>query len=135
MRFFFDNCLSDHLARAIEILERNHEIVHLRAKFVPDVDDVTWISALGSEGDWVIVSGDQRISRSKEERRAWHESGLTAFFFGKGYASKGFWRQVQIFVQWWPKITQEAREYQDGSPGSGYLIPAQGKKWSVILTP
>ena len=136
MNFFCDICISERLAAAINMLEPTHTIVHLADKFpCRDVEDATWIRTLAREGDWVIISGDPRITRGREERRAWLESGLTAFFFGGGYASKNFWKQVEIFARWWPQITREAREYREGKPGDGYVMQPGGSKWKVIHRP
>lgn len=95
MRFFFDNCISPKIAEALHILEEpNHEICHLRAKF-PDqgVKDPEWIHTLGVEGSWTIVSGDPNISKNPVNKEAWHQSGLTAFFFVGTYAQKAKWVQ------------------------------------------
>ena len=56
--------------------------------FRRDTPDQEWLATLAEEGDWVIVSGDPRITRGKHERQAWLESGLTAFFLGKGLGGK-----------------------------------------------
>ena len=112
-------------------MEQNHQLVHLSAKFDRDTPDVIWITRLGREGNWVIISGDPRITRGREERRAWRESGLTAFFFGGKFASSKIWKQASVFCEWWPRIAQEAREYREGELGCGYIIPPGGKKWTI----
>jgi len=134
LRLFIDNCISINLAEGIRVLAKiqQYEIVHLREKFDPAVLDVEWIPALAHEGDWVIVSGDPRISRSKAERAAWHESGLTAFFFSDGFPNKRYWKQAEILVHWWPQIVLTAREAR---PGSGFLIPLTGSDFKKIYDP
>ena len=135
MRFFIDNCISPRYARALrELAEiQKYEIVHLSEKFErSDVKDVDWLRTLGEEGNWVIVSGDPRISKSKADRRAWHESGLTAFFFGKGWSSLSYWKQAADIVRWWPEIVLESRRTEQGT---GYLIPKKGKKFQTIYSP
>ena len=114
------------------MLDWDYTITHLRDRFAPSTDDPTWITQLGSEGDWVIISGDERITRGPETKEAWKESGLTAFFFGKGYADLNMWKQVEQFFHWWPEIRREAREHRDGVAGSGYLIRKSSKEWRVI---
>ena len=124
MRFFLDNCISPKIARALDVLEEpRHEIIALRAKFHSSTPDPEWLRALGDEGDWIVVSGDPRISRSKAERKAWYESGLTAFFFASGYARLRIWPQVQFVIRWWGDIVMEAR---DCEPGSGFSVPQSG---------
>lgn len=100
--------------------------------FDRDASDVHWISALAEEPDWVIVSGDPRISRSRAEQAAWHESGLTAFFFSGGFARKRFWTQAEIMVRWWPRIVLQARECV---PGTGFVMPLKGKDFRIVYEP
>ncbi len=126
MRFFLDNCISPVHARALRVLAevQEYEIVHLSEKFARDTPDAEWLRTLGEEGDWVVVSGDVRITRGKAEKRAWHESGLTAFFFGKGWASRGHWKLAADLVGWWSTIVLTARTHPHGR---GFLVPVRGK--------
>ena len=134
MRFFFDNCVSIKFVQALSILARiqEYELVHLTERFAPDTKDEEWIRSLADEGQWVIISGDPRISKGQAQRIAWKESGFTAFFFADGWASKGFWKQAESLVHWWPQIVLRARE---AAPGSGYLIPLSGKEFRQIYPP
>ena len=133
MRFFFDSCISENLAKAFTILENKNKIQHLHWLFPRDTPDTEWIAHLAREGDWVIVSGDMRITRNPEERHAWRESGLTAFFFsGKGITEFRHWKQVEVLAKWWPLITEEARDYRIGKQGSGYLMQAKSTKLSLL---
>ena len=134
MRFFFDNCISPRFVRALKILAevQNYELVHLSEKFSRDTLDKEWIQTLAAEGDWVIVSGDPRITRNKGERKAWIESGLTAFFFGDKWASRSYWNQAEDIVRWWPAIVLEARR---ALQGRGYLIPLKAKEFRIIYEP
>lgn len=101
----------------IRIGENEPDVIisHLTEKFPADSKDETWISALSMEGDWIIISGDPRISRDKGPKEAWHLSGLTAFFLFEKFSSKRFWKQVEFMASWWPDIKQKARECKKGS--------------------
>jgi hypothetical protein len=137
VRFFLDNNISHRLAAALLVLDHQAErdnwtIVHLRDLFEPQTEDVTWLEALGREGEWIVISGDIRISRNRAEKAAWRESGLTAFFFASQYPEKKIWTQIMHFLHWWPEITREAREHREAPEGSGYVIPMKGKKWKII---
>jgi len=131
VRFFFDNCVSVKFVQALSILAQiqGYELVHLTEHFPPDATDEEWLQSLATDRDWVIISGDPRISRGRAQRIAWQESGLTAFFFADGWASKGFWKQAESLVRWWPQIVLKARE---ATPGTGYLIPWNGKDFKQI---
>ena len=103
------------------------EVLHLRSKFQPDTPDIEWMQRLANDedDDWIIISGDLRITRNKAERQAWHESGLTAFFFDDAWSRANYWRKAADLVKWWPEIRRLAREHPSGH---GYRIPAIGKE-------
>lgn len=135
MKFFLDACIAPRLARALATIAEPQKlpIVHLSEKFDrSDIEDPEWIRALASEGDWIIVSGDTRISRSRAERAAWHESRLTAFFLDDGWASRGIWAQSAELIRWWPALVLEA---QKAEPGSGYKLGFRGKSPTLIYKP
>ena len=127
MKFFLDNNLSPRFAQALQALEGDggHEVVHLRSKFSGDAKDVAWIRSLASEGNWVIISGDMRISQREFEREAWLNSGLTAFFFAKGWTNIKFWDQAWRLIKWWPAIVEQA---QNICPGAGFVVPLKSAK-------
>lgn len=127
MRFFLDNTLPPRFAEVLQLLEGNggHEIVHLRSKFPVDTKDVDWIRSLAAERDWVIVSGDIRISQNEFERKEWLNSGLTAFFFAKGWTTTKLWDQAWRLIKWWPIIVEQAQKIR---PGAGFVVPLKSAK-------
>lgn len=124
MRFFFDNCFSVNVVKALRCLDERHELVHSQEKFPADVTDPVWIASLGSDGGWIIVSADPRISRGTAEKKAWIESGLTAFFCGDAWAGKRVLQQASQFLGWWGDIVHLAAS---AKPGSGYLMEFKSK--------
>jgi PIN like domain len=126
VNFFFDNCISFRIARALNVLDEHNEIVPFRDKFPVEIKDIEWISELAKESDkWVVVSGDSRISRNKAEREAWLEGELTAFFWEPGWENLPHWRKAATMVKWWPAITDQARKI---APGAGFLIPVRSSR-------
>jgi len=80
-----DENLPPPLARALAALfVGQHEVVHLRDRFGPKVQDVDWLTALNREGSWVILSADRRITKNKSEQRVFHNSKHIGFFFAPG---------------------------------------------------
>ena len=121
------------MAEAIAALTRSQgtEVVHLQQRFKPSTPDPEWISTIAHEG-FVIVSGDPRISRNPANREAWLESGLTAFFFGDGWASKKLMVQAAELVRWWPTIVETVKSCE---PGSGFILQLKGSTPTVIYQP
>lgn len=133
MRFFLDNCIAPAIAQALAILAEREgypPLTYLRQKFAPETPDIEWITQLGNEGDWVIVSGDPRISRGRHEREAWLESGLTAFFLAKGWMNQKLWDQAWQLIRWWPHIVAQAQAVR---PGAGFLVPWNGTKFQQLI--
>lgn len=130
MRFFLDNCLPIRLARALNTLDDDNEVEHLQSLFRPNTEDDVWIPRLAEERDWVIISGDVRITRKPHLREAWHRSRLTAFFLQKGWMTAKLWDQCWMLIRWWPSIIDQARLVK---PGTGFLVPfkSTGKFQSI----
>ena len=120
------------MARALdELCKPEHRVTHLTDKFPANTPDEEWISKLAfkADGDWVLVSGDKRITRSKHECRAWHEAHLTAFFLKKGWMNQTFWHQAARIVTWWPIIINQAETIEKGI---GFLVPFKGAKLQIL---
>jgi predicted nuclease of predicted toxin-antitoxin system len=125
MKFFLDNCLAIRHARALhEMVKPNHEFVHLQDKFPPETKDADWISQLGKEGDWVVISGDYRIGKSAHEREAWHQSGLTVFFLSKGWTNIPPLLQHSKLALILDDIVENARTARKGA---GFSVSLNGK--------
>lgn len=132
MNFFFDNNMPFKLARALaEVHAPEHKICHLRDKYRPDVDDVTWLTRLAREpdGPWLIVSGDLRISRNPVEQKAWLDFGHIIFFLADGWTTIMPNDQLWKFVKVFPKILEAAARAR---PGSGFIIPQSSLKLRPI---
>lgn len=126
VKFLFDNCISPNIVNALRELEgRRHELVALREKFKADTPDPDWIRALGAEGDWIIISGDPRISRGKAEKAAWLESGLTAFFCGDAWQNRRLMVQAAELLGWWDDIVDFSKS---AARGVGFLMEFRTKK-------
>jgi len=126
VKFFFDNTLPPRLAKALDALvkEDGHTVTHLREKFATDTEDPVWISALAKEGEWIIISGDPRITKGRHEKAAWKESHLTACFLKSGWTNFRLWDQVWRLVKFWPAIVAATA---DARPGAGFLVNVNGK--------
>ena len=135
MRFFLDNNLSPHFAKALNSLSAPQDcsVCHF-AELFPErnIPDDQWLSELSAQGDWVVVSGDMRIFKSPHLKQIWIESKLTTFFLAKGWMHQKFWDQAWWLVRWWPEIMQQAQIVE---PGTGYEVPAKPHGKFRILNP
>lgn len=131
MRFFADNNISPAIAGALHALGTydDHVVHHAKdfsGRFERSAPDEVWLAELANEGDWVILSGDHRITKRPHQRRVWLDSGLTAFFLATGWMTAGFHQQAWRLVRWWPQIFSQAERVE---PGAGFVVPyaATGK--------
>ncbi len=117
MKFFFDNNVSERIARAVACLAEfeKDEVSHLKEKFLPNSKDVEWIPALAKEKDWIIISGDCKLRKKPDERTVFYGAGLTTFFLAPGWINVGFWEQAALLVRWWPSIRNQASLAEAGS--------------------
>lgn len=125
MRFFLDNNLAPKLAKSLDALvEPDHQVVHLKDRFAANTSDETWMSALASEPDWIIISGDIRISRNPHKVEAWRAAGHTIFFLKPGWTNYSFWVQAYKFVKCFPGIIAVAAK---AKRGEFFFVSANGK--------
>lgn len=132
MKFFFDNTTSPYHARAVAVLAEKNlkcQVRHLRDRFAQDTPDVEWLTTLGDEGDWIVVSGDERITKNHHEQAAWLNANLTAFFLAKGWQNLTFWVQAAKLIEKWPLIVEQAERV---APGAGFLVQPKSPKLQQI---
>lgn len=126
MKAILDNNLSPRIAVALHALvePEGHLVKHLTDRFPAATPDEAWIRALGTEGHWVIISGDVRIVRNRHEREAWRQSGLTVFFLARGWRNMRNLERAYRLIQWWPRIVEQA-ELIEG--GAAFEIPIRAR--------
>jgi hypothetical protein len=111
VKLLVDNDLPPKLARGLAaIFEDSHTIVHMRDKFgTGSLPDEEWITRLGKEGDWCVLSGDMRIAKRKPSRELFRRADLVGFFplpAVRALPLHGFAARVLTV---WPAIEDTAR--------------------------
>ena len=125
MKFFFDNNLAAKLAHGInQMVQPDHEVIHLRDKFAANEEDVVWMKALAAEENWVIITADVRIGRNPHEVRAWREAGHTIFFLKPGWTDLTFWEQANKFTRCFKDIISEAER---AGRSAAFSVTVNGK--------
>ena len=122
MKFLFDHNLPPHLAYAINALltPAGHSAAALRDKFGKDSDDIDWITILGKEKDWVVVSQDHFKKRNGLEKEAIRREGITVFCLKPAWASQKFWPKSANLVKWFPRTIDQSEGI---SGGAAFWVP------------
>lgn len=116
MKVLVDENLPPALARSLNALfVGKHEIVHIRERFGPGVKDIEWIEQVSSEGRWVVISGDRRITRNKAEYRAFRSTDLVGFFLSKGLYKSPIVKQMERILALWHAIEMQSAIVQGGA--------------------
>ena len=125
MKVFVDENLSPALAKALNALfAGEHEVVHIRERFGPRVEDKVWIERMSEDGRWVVLSGDRRISRSRATQAAFRNSRLIGFFLASALNAARVTTQMQRLLALWEDIEAISKSVAGGSM---YEVPIKGK--------
>jgi hypothetical protein len=105
VKVVIDENLPPAIARALAaFFKGQHDVIHLRDRFGPGVSDTTWISALNQEGNWIVISGDRRITRNRAEYQAFRNSRLIGFFLSAGLQKAKSIKQLERILALWETI-------------------------------
>lgn len=111
MTFFFDNCLSPKVARALR--ELGVDAKHLRDELPPSTKDTEWIPHVATKG-WIAVTTDLAMTRVPVEVAALVQSGLIVFFMPSKFAHLDVWVQAEKLFKAWPEIAKRAASAKPG---------------------
>jgi hypothetical protein len=90
LKLLIDHNLSPKLARALQPLFPEHNIVPLCDRFRTDVTDIEWITELSAETGWATLTRDLRLRTRPHERKALDNSKIVFFFIG------GAWKKYSV---------------------------------------
>lgn len=101
------------MARAFrELFKKEHEITFLAERFARDISYIDWIAELSKEGQWVVISGDRRITRN---RAAFRNSNLIGLFLSEGMYKAPVAKQMERILALWPNIVTVCKTVQGGA--------------------
>jgi hypothetical protein len=125
-----DHNLPPALARGLNALfDGEHEIVALRAKFGRSgVPDDEWITELGKEGGWTVLSGDLRIAKKRPSRELFLRSNLVGFFPLPSVLEQPFPKMTARILTVWPTLV----DLVNVSARGVYEISIKGSKFRQI---
>lgn len=126
-----DNDLPPRLAVVLHTIfeEEGDEVVALRQKFGSgNLKDEEWITALGADGRWAVISADQRIAKRRPSRELFIRNGLVGFFFNPALQKSPLHKQAARLLTLWPQIRA-----QHGLAANGcFAVPISGTKFHSI---
>jgi PIN like domain len=126
VKFFFDHNMSPAMARALrELVRGEHEITFLAEKFPRDVSDIDWITGLSNDGQWIVISGDRRITRNHAEYHAFRNSNLIGLFLSQGLNKAPVVKQLERILALWSTILTISATVQGGAM---YELPVKSTK-------
>lgn len=126
MKVVLDENLAPALARALDALFKGeHTVVHLRDKFGRGLTDKQWIDDLSQDGQWVVISGDRRITRNRAEYQAFRNSRLIGFFLSKGLYKAKVAKQMERILAMWENMMTLAGSVEGGAM---FELPMKGSR-------
>jgi hypothetical protein len=100
--FFFDNCISDKISRAIRTASST-KTIHLREKLPDNSGDVVWIEYVARH-KYVAVSGDLNTLANELEKEAVLSADTTFYYVYRDFPSQGRWEQFKWMIWVWDRI-------------------------------
>ncbi|ESY16485.1 hypothetical protein X749_31630 [Mesorhizobium sp. LNJC391B00] len=76
---------------------------------------MAWIGQLSTEGRWIVISGDRRITRNKVEYAAFRSSRLVGFFLSKGLYKAPVLKQMERLLALWSTIEKQSEIVAGGA--------------------
>jgi len=121
MNFFFDNNLSQYLAQAMNLLEQDGAVIHLKDKFQPDAKDEDWLKYVGKKG-MILITRDKKIRRHAAELKAIKSYKVGAFILTGTVTN--IWDTVRQIINNWLKIKDLASKTRRPF---AFKVPFRGK--------
>ena len=130
MKLFVDNNLPPVLARGLAALFAGyHEVISHRDKYgKTHILDEEWIPALGSEGEWVVLSGDLNIARKRPTRELFLRSRLVGFFPRSAVMELPLHKKAARILNVWDAMERIASTVQSGA----FELQVKGDKFPSL---
>lgn len=126
MNFLLDNNLPPPWAASIAACSAGkfdpghvQECIHLQKKFPKATADVEWLTVLGEERSWVVISGDAFKKKNGAERKVIRQYGLSVFVLQPSWSTYEYWNKYSQFIKWWPRIVEQANTVES----TALLVP------------
>lgn len=131
MKIMIDNDLPPRLAKALHVIfsDDGDQVISLRDKFSrSNLTDEEWIKALGREGNWAVMSADQRIAKRRPSRDIFIGAGLIGFFSPPALQKRPLAQQASRILWLWNDIRTQVSLNANGC----FQMPMTGSKFRQI---
>lgn len=88
--------------------------------FAGDTTDEQWLSELGRQGGFCVVTRDGAILQVSIERKAWSAAGVSLLVLDKQWGQQPGRELSRRLLYWWPYMVGHA---EAGRPGSAWTVP------------
>ena len=130
LKFFFDECLGQDLAKGLSLAGKNVE--HLRDNFDSGTKDVCWLVYVG-KNKLILVTKDKNIRRKPNEKALLLKYGVVAFYLG-GSEKIGHDILKQHVNAWDAKEAKAKVQFKKGVAGVFIVRPGGGNIDPIPLT-
>lgn len=126
MKLLVDNNLSPRIGGVLRaaVPQSDCHIEHLRYKFSPNAPDDKWISALGNEGGWALLTLDRKIGKQPHLKQLWKATDLVIFFLQPAWRKLTPVPQAGRLLLRWQEI---ADAFKGATPPCGFEVPLTGR--------
>ena len=118
MKFFFDRCVPQRLARILDAYDTDNTIIHQDddSRFDEATPDTLLIETLASEDPKpVFVTADIRMRRNPVERIALADSDLTVVFLRPAWHDLDFHMQAVKLLKLWPSFVEQVERCREAT--------------------
>lgn len=116
MKILFDACTAPVLASTINgyVTHYGHKAIHMRdTPWGRHAKDLEWIPLIAPEAkDWLVVTGDERITRNKAELRALQSARLGVRVLAPAYQKTPQHQIASILIWRWPEIQRTVGAFE-----------------------
>jgi predicted nuclease of predicted toxin-antitoxin system len=130
LKLLVDENVQIVIARSLQALFKGtHEIIALRDKFGRSgVTDLEWITALGKEGGWSVLTADIRISKNKIERAAFLSNNIVGFVMAPAVRKLALPLQTARILTVWSDIEKQSQMVSNGL----FQFGIKGRKFNTL---
>jgi hypothetical protein len=123
LTYVLDQNFSDHMLQLLRLskMEPVGRITSLaELGFAGSTPDEQWLSDLGRQGGFCVVTRNGAILQASIQRRAWSTAGVSLLVLDKQWGQQPRRELSRRLLYWWPHMISHA---EAGQPGNAWTVP------------